>query len=714
MPVLHLESLSRGTNKADIIRLVVDVGGINRRQIGKIDLHGTTSLVEVPEGWDGRLAKSLDGVKLGHRRVRAWSGGSFGATGGEEDHFQRLARLLEMESEAEAEEAAERIQRLSPEDAERTGEALINLVIEEQFSGLGGRFVVSLAKRNRSLSLPWSQLGVGVPVLLSPETKSEGSGYRGVVCDRRKRVIQVALNELPYAEDEDHSWRLDHSSDEVARKRQLVALERARAARGDRHAELRKILLGTVAPTFRTASGPDDYVPLDTDLDDSQKDAVRLARSSNDLALIHGPPGTGKTRTVVEVIRQAIRSGEKVLACAPSNTAVDNMLERLLRHNERAVRLGHPARILPALRERSLDILVEKHENVRLARKFVREALELRRRAGKAHRAGAGGAYEMRREARDLIEDARRIEAQTVEGVLDSADVLCSTATGLDSEVLGQRQFDLAVIDETCQSTEPECWIPILRCKRVVLAGDHCQLPPTVLSRAAKNEGFDISLFERLAEAHGPAITRRLSVQYRMHEAIMLFSSEEFYDGGLEAHSSVRSHLLCDLPGVESNELTRHPVTFIDTAGAGYDEEIEPGGKSRWNPEEAELVCRKVTELLDAGLAPQAIAVIAPYSAQVRHLRQKLNLPGLEIDSVDGFQGREKEAVVMSLVRSNSSGEIGFLSDVRRMNVAMTRARRKLLVIGDSATISSAPFYQRLLDYFDLVDAYRTVWEEMG
>jgi superfamily I DNA and/or RNA helicase len=197
-----------------------------------------------------------------------------------------------------------------------------------------------------------------------------------------------------------------------------------------------------------------------------------------------------------------------------------------------------------------------------------------------------------------------------------------------------------------------------------------------------------------------------------MHEAIMGFSSAQFYDGNLKAHGSVRGHLLCHLPEVAAQPFTQIPVEFIDTAGAGYDEQPEPDGESRRNPGEAELVCRKVQALLAAGVPTESIAVISPYAAQVRLLREKLAVPGLEIDSVDGFQGREKEAVVLSLVRSNQEGEVGFLGDVRRMNVALTRARRKLLVIGDSATLSSHPFYQNLFSYFESIGAYHSVWEE--
>jgi superfamily I DNA and/or RNA helicase len=528
-----------------------------------------------------------------------------------------------------------------------------------------------------------------------------------------ERFVDVAINE-PLGDTADQStWRIDRSNDEVARQRQRAALERSRTARGERLADLRQVVLGERQPVFGDER---PLQPLDSSLNDSQQNAVRFALAARDIALIHGPPGTGKTTAVVELIRQAVRRGEKVLACAPSNLAVDNVFERLLAAGERAVRLGHPARVLPELREHTLDLLVEAHSDVRVARKLVRDAFALFRKAGKYTRAKPepGARREMRQEAKELLADARRMEAQAVESVLHSASILCATTTGLDSEVLGQRQFDLIVIDEACQSTEPGCWIPLLRGQRLVLAGDHCQLPPTVVSAEAAEQGYGISLFERLMNLYGADIARRLNVQYRMHEAIMEFPSREFYDRELQAHPSVRRHLLCDLPGVIRCPLTESPVQFIDTAGAGYEEETEPDGESRFNRHEASFVARKVHELIDAGVSPSAIAVIAPYAAQVRLLKEEFDLPALEIDSVDGFQGREKEAVIISLVRCNQLAEIGFLADVRRMNVAMTRARRLLFVIGDSATLSSDPFYQRLFEYFEQIGAYQTVWEENG
>ncbi|MBL8796145.1 MAG: AAA family ATPase [Planctomycetia bacterium] len=622
-----------------------------------------------------------------------------------EDHFQRLGRLLDLEAEAEARQARDRWQRLTPAEAERTGNSLVELAILDETGGLGGRCLLTLGKRNRTLALPWTRLQIGSPVQLSAP---EGS-WRGVVCGRSDATLRVALDEPP--DEKEATYRVDLAHDEIARLRQRGALERVRAAKRERLAELRQTLLGEAPPEFVAEV---EVEPLDTALNPSQRTAVQFALSARDLAIIHGPPGTGKTTTVIELIRQAIRRGEKVLACAPSNLAVDNLLERLVAVGERAVRLGHPARVLPALQAHTLDLLVDDHDAMRQARKCTKEAFALFRQASKFRRARPepGERREQRQEARALLAEARRLEAQAVERILNGADVLCATLTGLDAATLGERQFDLAVLDEACQSTEPACWLPLLRCRRVVLAGDHCQLPPTVLSAEAVKQGFGVSLLERLVARYGPTVTRRLAVQYRMHEAIMRFSSDEFYEGDLHADPAVAGHLLRALPGVQANPLTDNPVLFIDTAGAGYDEQLEPEGESRLNVEEGRLVGRKVRALLALGVPADEIAVIAPYAAQVRWLREHIAAPGVEIDSVDGFQGREKEAVVVSLVRSNRDNDIGFLADVRRMNVALTRARRLLLVVGDSATLGVHPFYQRLFAYFESVGAYRSVWEE--
>jgi ATP-dependent RNA/DNA helicase IGHMBP2 len=699
MAILRLEPLPPRTTKGELLDLLAGPGGLDRRRVGKIDLHGATAAIEVPDDRLAALVRALDGVALRDRKLRASARTAADPAG----HFGRLARLLDQEARAEADQAARQA-----DDGESR---LSGLVVRSEDAGLGGVVVLTLGPRQPDRPLPWTRLGGGTPVLLRTDDTAPPTVVRGVVCDRTDRVIRVAVTEPDDGLPDAAAWSIGPSDDHISRRRMLDALERAASAGRDRLAELREVLLGEREPAF---TEPPELTPPDAGLNESQREAVAHALAAADVAVIHGPPGTGKTTAVAELVRQAVRRGESVLACAPSNLAVDNLLERLLAAGEPVLRLGHPARVLPALAARTLDALADDHPDARNARKLTKQARALFRQAGRYTRAKPepGARQAMRQEARSLLADARRLEAQAVEQVLNRAPIVGATLTGLDSETLGRRVFDLAVIDEAGQAVEPAGWVPLLRAKRVVLAGDHFQLPPTVLSPAAAAGGLAVSLLERVMALCGQAVSRRLRVQYRMHETIAGFSAEEFYEADLLAADAVRGHRLCDLPGVQATPLTETPLRFLDTAGAGYDEEPEPDGPSRRNPQEAALAARQVRALVAAGVPAASVGVITPYAAQARLLRELLDDPAVEVDSVDGFQGREKEAIVLSLVRSNAEGEVGFLADERRMNVALTRARRLLVVVGDSATLGGQPFYARWLAYVERVGAYGSVWEE--
>ena len=618
-----------------------------------------------------------------------------------ETHFARFENWLAMEGEAERERLVERRQVQSSADAEAGGETLLDMVMASHASGLGGRYLVTFRKRRTRDRLPWHRFKVGSPVMLSP--RDAGRPLPGIVSSRRNDSLEIAVDHWP----EGDRFRIDMTPDEVTRKRQLSAMQEAAIATG-RHGQLRDLLLYHRAPTFR----PQPALERPKRLNESQWQAVQFSMSANDLAVIHGPPGTGKTTTVVEVIRQAIAAGERVLACAPSNTAVDNLLEKLVESGVDGVRLGHPARVLKGVRSHTLDARVQHHPAQGVIADMLREADQLEQRSSRYTRVRPprGHKSRQRQEARALRRQARTMERKAVADVLSGAQAICATVS-FDFGLLEGERFDLLVIDEACQSVEPGCWVPLRFARRLVLAGDHCQLPPAILSQAAAREGFGVSLMERLVDALGPSITSQLTVQYRMHQQIMEFSSDAFYDGKLTAHCSVADHRLPDLPSVDGGAVDDRPVLFLDTAGVGWEEELEPGGLSRLNPGEGRLVLDQVTTLCDAGVHPRDIAVIAPYAAQVRWLRHHAEQEQLEVDTVDGFQGREKEAVVISTVRSNRDGEIGFLADERRMNVALTRAKRKLIVIGDSATLGTSDFFQKLLAWFDSIGAYRSAWE---
>ena len=619
-----------------------------------------------------------------------------------DEYFDILARWLDLESEAERERMARRRQMRNQADAERTGETILRLQVIDHKTGLAGRYLIDLAKPGDE-RLPMNRLKVGSPVVLSDNNDLKDQGVAGVVSRRKHNVIQVATDHWP----DGKLFRLDLSPDETTRRRQLSAMASARMA-NKRAGRLRDMLLGHQA----LREGKPAKIQFKSMLNPPQQEAVRFALSAPDLSVLHGPPGTGKTTTLAEIIFQAVERGEKVLACAPSNTAVDNILEKIAPMIRSVVRVGHPARVFESLRDHTLDELVDNDPSTVVVREMKREIEQLVRAANKDMRG-----HDARRRKREMFAEVgqlrgqvRAMERAVIRGILDSANVVCTTTT-IDDDLLGDREFDLAVIDEACQCTQPSIWQVLLRSDRIVFAGDHCQLPPTVLSDHASAEGMRESTMQRLINREGESIFRRLTVQYRMHESIMQFSSNTFYDGSLLADRSVRTHTLADLPGVEDSPLTRQPLAMIDTAGAEFDEQLEPDGESKRNPKEANLIVHLVRQLMDSGLTGDQIAIIAPYAAQVRLLRDRLDTPDLEIDTVDGFQGREKEVILLTMVRSNDRGEIGFLADTRRTNVALTRAKRKLIMVADSATLGANDFYKQLFDYFEEFDAYKSVWE---
>ncbi len=640
-----------------------------------------------------------------------------------DDYFDQLEGWLDLEGDAEAERLAARRSLRSLDEVERSGEAIVSLQWTDHKSGLGGRFLLDLNKPG-GRPLPHSRLKVGSPVVMSLQDDDDDSGVSGVVSLRTATRLQIATERLPEqpviaargvgrhgrggvkAFSTSGLFRVDLSPDETTRKRQLAAMEAACGAKG-RAKRLREVLLTRREPTFEEPID-DDPPSFVTNLNPPQRQAVRFALSADDVAVIHGPPGTGKTTTLVEVIGRAVAAGDKVLACAASNSAVDNLLEKLTDAMPRVVRLGHPARVHHRLREFTLDSLVERDPAGKVLVDLRRELQKTLNWMDKADSRKERG--KLQGEAGKLRGQIRGIERMIVQGIIDSADVVCTTAT-IDDDLLGDRQFELGVIDEACQLPEPAIWQAAARVRRLVLAGDHCQLPPTVLSDVAARAGMGCSTMQRLVNRHGERIYRRLTVQYRMNAEIMAFSNDAFYDGDLIADASVKSHRLSDLDNIEPCELTRTPIEMIDTAGAEMTEQLEPGGSSKMNPGEANIIVGLVRELTEAGVRGDQIAVIAPYAAQVRTLRNRLDLFGLEIDTVDGFQGREKEVVLISMTRSNPTGEIGFLGDQRRTNVAMTRARRKLIVVGDSSTIGRHPFYESMLNHFEQQNAYRSVFE---
>ncbi len=632
-----------------------------------------------------------------------------------ERFVEKSLRLLELERQAEIEEAERRQAGFSAHELEKRGWCLARLKIVDQFTGPGGRAALAL-EPSRGVDLPAHRFQPGDLVsarslhAAAPARSQAASQATAVVYRLTRRRIVLLLDEAP-EEDLEEPLRVDHVTNDITHQRLRGALERLRAFERGPAARLREVLFGRREPARVAVRA---FEPINSALDASQRQAVEFALGARDLALIHGPPGTGKTTTLVEIILQAVKRKEKVLACAPSNIAVDNLVERLAAYPVRLVRLGHPARLLPGVLGHSLDVLLEGSEGERLARAVRRELEEAYRGLRKSR--DRAGRRERRESIKRLKDELAAVEERAVQHLLSSAEVILATNAGAGDERLGGLEFDRVVIDEAAQALEAACWIPLLRGRSAVLGGDHLQLPPIIRSREAEREGLDVTLFARLAEALGERVTRLLTVQYRMHEAIMRWPSQELYQGRIQAHESVRRHLLADLPHVSKaagESAAALPLLFIDTAGCGLEEVREEESESKANDGEVEIAAAHVEALLACGVRPAEIAVITPYNAQVERLRRRLSesYPDLEIDTVDGFQGREKEAVVISLVRSNPDGEVGFLKDDRRLNVALTRARRHLAIVGDSATVSSHPFLARLLEHFEANGEHRSAWE---
>lgn len=630
-------------------------------------------------------------------------------------------KLLRLEWQEDLAQYRKKFLNNSLSDKKKEGITWHPVQLKKSKIGMGERLMVELERSDTKHPSSFSS-GKSVSFFTTQDSyQSAEHRISGVInyVKQSSMMVTLQVDELP---DWMQGSRLgvDLLFDEASYREMEYALKKVISPVDRRVQELAEVLLGDKVPQVLPLQ-----LPVKPHLNFSQNQACELIANAQDVAVVHGPPGTGKTTTLIEAIQDSVMAQESVLVCAPSNAAVDLLVEKLVDRGIETLRIGHPARVEEKILNQTLDAKMAFHDSYRDLKKLRKETDQYLKLA-KQYKRNFGHEERMQRklmygEVSRLREAAKSLEEYIQFDVFQKTKVFASTLVGASSHQLKGMKFDVVFIDEAAQGLEAATWIPILKAKKIVFAGDHCQLPPTIKSYQAAKDGLAETLFEKVI-ARKSQVSQMLQVQYRMPELIMGFSNAEFYQGRLIADESTKAHVF----PTEGNV-----IEWIDTAGAGYSDQQEAESLSTCNPEEALFAASYLNELVE-GIGSESflgkswsIGLIAPYSAQVRLLRtlvfESEEYPGLRqvrdqltIDTVDGFQGQERDLMMLSLTRSNEQGEIGFLADERRMNVALTRAKRKLVLIGDSSTLAQHPFFDRLLQYVEKSGGYRSVWEFLG
>jgi ATP-dependent RNA/DNA helicase IGHMBP2 len=635
------------------------------------------------------------------------------------DYFKKLLELLKIEREEDHNQYRKLTEQTSVVERRANGLTWYPVAIRGNEMSRGDYLTVELERTtHQDIS---HQFRFGIPAVFFGNHDPKNDRVEGTVTHVNANRLKITLrtDELPdWARD--GKLGIDVLFDDNSYEEMQSALKQATAidAKGtnDSITRLIHILTGEKEPTFEEQTF---QIPIPK-LNSSQQSAVHKILNANELAILHGPPGTGKTTTLVQAIKAlAKRDNQKILVVAPSNTAVDLLSEKLHEEGLNVLRVGNPNRVTERLMSLTLDSKMAEHPHMKESKRLKKQAQEFKNMAHKYKRNFGKSERDQRKllfdEAHKIMKEVGNTEQYIIDDLVAKAQVITATLVGANHYTVRDVRYHTVVIDEAGQALEPACWIPILKGQKVILAGDHCQLSPTIKSDTAARSGLSTTLLEKCVEIHPEAVTL-LEEQYRMNEQIMGYSSQVFYQNKLKAHASVAQRLLF---------ADDKPVLFIDTSGCGFEEKLE--GTSSTNPEEAALLLKHLAQLVMEWKAQNrsenfpSIAIISPYKQQIQIINEQLtHVPELEpylsfisANTVDSFQGQERDIVYISMTRSNQEGNIGFLADIRRMNVAMTRARKKLVVVGDSATLAQFPFYADFISYAEGIDAYQSAWELM-
>ena len=629
-------------------------------------------------------------------------------------YIKKLIRLINYEREAEIDLMTHEISTMSGQKREDLGRA-INKVKGKR---LGKELGMEIVQYGRSDVID-TEISVGDMVLISTDNPLR-SDLTGTVTEKGARFIKVAFDKRIPKWALKKKVRIDLYANDITFRRMEDNLKHL-SLKGKNALEY---MLTDRNPKKDRKTPYINYI--DNNLNKSQKIAIEHSLACENFFLIHGPFGTGKTRTLVELISQETRQNHKVLATAESNAAIDNILERLMENKKlNLTRLGHPQRVSKNNITYSLAYKVEKHElnkRIKKIHKKIERLIEKRKSYTKPTpqfrrgygdydilynaSKGKGGRgispdkmksmaqwIEYNQEIDEMHSNIKRIENKMIRNIIEESDVILATNSSAALESIAQTKFDVAIVDEASQATIPSILIPIAKAHRFILTGDHKQLPPTIISDKAGE--LEKTLFEALIRKY-PHKSQLLNVQYRMNKLLMKFPNSEFYNNSLKSDVSVDEINIQDL--IDSN-YGEDALLFMDTSNIEKNkEEHLKDSKSIVNKLEAEVAVNVAQDYLTAGINEEDIGIISPYADQVKIIQEKTPV---EVKTVDGFQGREKEIIIISTVRSNPDGNIGFLNDLRRLNVAITRAKRKLIIIGNKDTLQNNPTYKRLIDFVE-------------
>jgi len=628
------------------------------------------------------------------------------------EELKQLLQLLQYEKEEEIQQFEQLLQKLTLKQRVQKGACWYPVEVTSSGWSLGEHPYIEV-ERTRRLNKPHKFRSGQVVSVFSEKFTDDDLEMKGVIYYIKKQTMKIIFygTDLP-------RWVMAGKIgvqlhfDERSYIEMENAVQRVLKAKDNRLAELREVLLGHTPPRFDPSHHHFDIPQLNR----SQNKAVQNILSAEDVAMVHGPPGTGKTTTIVAAVQQLVKRESPLLVCAPSNAATDLLTDRIAEKGLHVIRIGNISRVDDSLIEHTMEGILQVLPEMQEVKALKIESAKLRRKAGKYKRNfGQEERAERRqtyREAREIMQQARMLEDYIIDKTLRNADVICCTLVGAMNRYIEKMKFHTVIIDEAAQALEPATWIPIGKAEKVIFAGDPYQLPPTVKSNKAAKEGLAITLLEKGVERIESV--NLLDTQYRMHHKIMGFSNQVFYGNKLKAADAVVDWQLFLSDGTPSP-----PLEFIDTAGCGYEEKRNEESRSYFNPQEYFILRQHLDHLLvTLGEQRPAIGIISPYREQVIYMQDAIETDfdhfpdaNIVVDTIDAFQGQECDIIYITMVRCNEDGKIGFLKDTRRMNVAMTRAKKKLIIIGDSATLANFGFYNDFLAYCEKQGHYGSAWE---